>query len=255
MAANMRSRTVLSRRDGLEERGGIGGDHRNRRYRAALPELRARPGANYARHSIGRCGRGVRRRLGARRPPIADAGRGRNHREFSQHQERGICRRAAGVGFYREGATGKPATRSGYLLPHQFPGSVLGGVRRGANRALSYTIERTPPGLVPVVRRHDGPRLGHRHGTRRHAHLCPMLRNRQISSSTAATISTPTARSSQNSHCPTAACGTASLPKRNRSRLKRSPNIAATTNTICSTTTCAPLTRRCPHSHFGTITK
>ena len=155
----------------LEDRGGIGGRHRNRRPRAALAELRAGPGADHSRRAIGRRVDRFRRGLGARRPSLAHAGRGRDHRQLPRHQERGVHRRAAGSRFHRQGADRGPAAGPGHLLSLELPGSVLGGVRRAAGRAFPHAVERPALGLLPVVGRHHGPRLGHRSGTRRHAQL------------------------------------------------------------------------------------
>ena len=167
----MRSRAALTRRTLLKTAAASAADHRNRRHRAAVAELRAGPGADHPRRAIGRRVDRFRRGLGARRPSLADAGRGRDHRQLPRHQERGVRRCAAGNRFHRQGADRRPAAGPGHLLSHQLPGSVLGRVRRGADRALPHAVERTALGLVPVVGRHDGPGLGHRRGARRHAHL------------------------------------------------------------------------------------
>ena len=130
------------------------------------------------------------------------------------------------------------------------------GVRRTADRALPHAAERPAFDLVPMVGRYDGPGLGHRRRARRHAHLW-----RHASQS--ARLLHPLRRQhlcrlpdrGGKKTCPTAASGAASSPRKSRSRPRRWPNIAATTNTICSTTICARSMPRCRRWRYGTITK
>ena len=81
----------LSRRRFLSTRGG---DRRRRawRHRDALSQPRSRPAADHPRRAVRRCRRRRRRGVGARRPAVADAGRGRHHRIVSAM--RGHCRRS-----------------------------------------------------------------------------------------------------------------------------------------------------------------
>jgi hypothetical protein len=91
-----------------------------------------------------------------------------------------------------------PAGGAGHLLPHPLPGSGLADDRRRADdRAFSQRAGRPPFHLVRLVRGYRRPGLGHRRGPRRHAHLRDhAAQPARISSSIAATTSTPTARSS-----------------------------------------------------------
>src|SRR4051812_39481030 len=65
-----------------------------------------------------------------------------------------------------------PAGGAGHLLPHPLPGSALADDRRRADdRAFPQRAGRPAFHLVRLVRGYRRPRLGHRRGPRRHAHL------------------------------------------------------------------------------------
>ena len=130
--------------------------------------------------------------------------------------------------------------------------------RSSANRrsGASAPRRRAALDLVPLVGRHRRPRLGHRRGARRHAHLrdhaaqparlLHPLRRQHLRR-------LPDRRAAAG--CRTARCGATSSPRTNPRSRGRSPSSAATTNTICSTATCAPSTPRCRSSPNGTITR
>ena len=64
---------------------------------------------------------------------------------------------------HRQGADRRLAGRAGHLLSHPFPGPrVADDPQRAAGRTLSHRAERTALGLVRVVGRYRGRRLGHR---------------------------------------------------------------------------------------------
>ena len=127
---------------------------------------------------------------------------------------------------------------------------------RAAGRALSHRAERSPLGLVRLVGRYRGQGWGideARGGMRTYA---TMLRNAgRISSSIPATTSMPIARSRRSGSCRTARSGRTSSPRRNPRSPRRSRSFAATTNTTCSTGTCARSMPRCRCSRNGTITR
>ena len=113
-----------------------------RRPRATLRQPRRRPAGGHARRAVRRRVGGFRHGLGARRPAVADAGRGVDHRQLHDDPRRRFRRCAAGERFHRQGAAGKPAAGAGHLLPRPLCGSVV------ADRSLGEPVTgrfRTAP--------------------------------------------------------------------------------------------------------------
>ena len=146
----------------------------------ALSEPRGGPAAHHPRHPVGRRLGRLRRGVGARRPARAHAGRGRDHRQLSQHHPARRmstrCRRA----------TSPPRCcskdcRAGQDIFYRVrvPGSVVAGDRRrAAGRALPHRAGARAIGFVRLVGRHRGQGWGideARGGMRTYA---TMLRNR-----------------------------------------------------------------------------
>ena len=195
--------------------------------------------------------------LGARRPSRPDAGRDRHHRQLQEHPARRLRRRAAGKRFHRQGADRRPARRAGHLLSRAIPGSRVADHRgRAGRRPVPHRAGRPPLALVRLVGRHRGPGLGHRRVARRHARL-------RHDAAQPAGFLHPHRRHHLRRRADrgraeaarTAGSGRTSSPRRSRSRRKRSPSSAATTNTICSTRTCAPSTPKFRCSANGTTTR
>ena len=94
---------------------------RHRRARDALSQPRRRPAAGDLRRAIGRCRRRRRRGVGARRPALANDGRGRHHGVVRASSGAAADRGAARERLHRENAAGKSARRAGHLLSRPVP--------------------------------------------------------------------------------------------------------------------------------------
>ena len=121
--------------------------------------------------------------------------------------------------------------------------------RRRLERAdggpLPHRAAAPAAGALRLVGRHRRPGLGHQPRLRRHEDLRGDARScSPTSSSTAATPSTPTARSCPRSSWPTAASGATSSPRRRARSPRRWTSSAAATATTCSTSNVRALQRR-----------
>ena len=114
----------------------------------------------------------LRRGLGARRPAVAHAGRGRDHRQLqatsATRPSSTRCRRATSPPrrcskTCRPGRTSSTASASRICRRRRS--------RRAAGRALPHRAGRPALGVVRLVGRHRRAGLGHRRVARRHAHL------------------------------------------------------------------------------------
>ena len=120
---------------------------RARHDRDALSQPRRRPAADHPWRAIRRCRRRRRRGVGARRPALADDGRGRDHRILHQCAGAAADRGAARERFHRQDAAGKSARRAGYFLSRQIPRSVASR-RFRANRWSAASAPRRPTGAT-----------------------------------------------------------------------------------------------------------
>ena len=197
MAVSMRSRTVLTRRTILKSAAAsaaitaIGG--------IARPSLSVAPDRAQITHGIqsgdvrasipawsGRAPTGRRACWSKRRPPTA----------FATSSSAVYVDALPESGLHRQRCcwkTCRPVRRSSTASASRICRRAVFG--EAAGRAFPHAAGRTPLGLVRVVGRHDGPGLGHRHGTRRHAHLCDhAAQPAGFLHPFAATTSMPTAR-------------------------------------------------------------
>ena len=212
---------------------------------------------HHARHSVRRYLARRRHRVGARRPAGAHDGRGGDDRELQGHHPRRPrsmrCRRA--ISPRRSLLENLPAGQDIFYRV-RFARHRLADDRAASRRSAASAPRRT----TSVECRSCGPaiprRLGHRRGARRHAHLrddaaqpaglLRPLRRQHLRR-------VPAGRASRSSR--TARSGATSSRRRSRASPRRSPTIAATTNTICSTAICAPSTPRSRCSRNGTTTR
>ena len=189
--------------------------------------------------------------------PARMIGRGRDDRQLQGHHPRRVVRRAAGERFHRKGAARacRPDRTSSIACAFE---DIVDHRRSPASRrsgASARRRTRSVDGVVRVVGRHARAAGA---STRRAAACAPTrpcCATGRTSSSIAATTSTPSARSARSRSSRTARSGATSSRKKNRASPRRSPTIAATTNTICSTAICAPSTPRSRCSRNGTTTR
>ena len=169
-----------------------------------------------------------------------------------------LRRCAAGDRFHRQGADRRPAGRPGHLLSHPLPGPC----RRRPSSASRRSGAFAPRRATGARSRSSGratPRagLGHRRGARRHAHLRDHARQ-------PAGLLHPFRRphlrrlSDRARSCKLPNGEIWTQPRHRgevQGRRRRSPTFAATTNTTCSTATCARSMPRSRCSRNGTITR
>ena len=105
------------------------------RHREAVDQPRGGSARRHARHPVRRRVDRFRRGLGARRPALPHAGRGRHHRQLQDHSQRGPGRRACRIGFHRQGAARRIAGRTGHLLSHPVRGSFVSDRHERARRS------------------------------------------------------------------------------------------------------------------------
>ena len=225
--------------------------------RPSLSRAADRP-LHHPRHPVGRCLGRFRRRLGARRPAGAHAGRGRDHRQLQRHPQRRVRRCAAGDRLHRQGADRGPAGRAGHLLPRPLPGPVVADHRRASRRSAASAPRRatgarsrssgraTPPARAGASTRRAAAcaptrpccsnRPGLLHPLRRQ-HLCR--------------LSDPARARS----CRTARSGGTSSPRRNRKVAETLAEFRGNYKYNLLDGTCAPSTPRCRCSRNGTTTR
>ena len=204
---------------------------------------------HHPRHPVRRRLGRLRRGLGAHRPAGAHAGRGRDHRQLHRHPQRGCDRRAAGERFHRQGAARGSAGRPGHFLSHPLRGSVHRRPSWASRRSAISAPRRATARSVSFVWSGDTAGQGWgideaRGGMRTYA---TMLRNRPdffIHSGDSIYADCPIPRGAE------AAERRDLAQPRHRGeiagRRRRSPSFAATTNTICSTPTCARFNAEVP---------
>ena len=89
MAVTIRRGASLTRAALSDDCGIVGGHHGRGRHRQTLDQPRRRSADDHARHPVGRRVDRFRRGVGARRPAVAHAGRGRDHRQLQDDPQRG----------------------------------------------------------------------------------------------------------------------------------------------------------------------
>ena len=134
----------LSRRRFLSTAGASGA----RRHRDALSQPRRRPAADDPRRAIRRRRRRWRRGVVARRPAVADDGRGRHHRIIQQcagvATDRGVARKR----LHRQDAAGKSSRRTGDFLSRPVPRPVAYRRRRASQVVRGASAPRRPTGAM-----------------------------------------------------------------------------------------------------------
>ena len=235
-------------------------DHQRRRARRdrdALSLPRRRPAGGHPWRAVRRRQHRQRRGLGARRPAVADAGRGGDHRDLRQCPRAAADRGAARERLHRKDAAGKPA-----------------GADRTSSIASASAISRIPTSssepvigrfrTAPADRRDvsfvwGGDVAGQGWG------INPMTAACSPSPPCASTAGfLPAFRRHDLCRRPDQGRGEArrrqDLEERHDSRRRprsprRSTNTAPRTNTISSTTICAPSMPKCRSSCSGTTTR